>query len=70
MKKQTAVEWLIEQIFGDHTSEWNKQIEQAKAMEKEQISNAYVYGSCYGIDLDKGLHPNNYFKETYKGGEQ
>ena len=70
MKKQTAVEWLIEQICGDHTSEWNKQIEQAKAMEKEQISNAYVYGSCYGIDLDKGLHPNNYFKETYRGGEQ
>ena len=70
MKKQTAVEWLIEQICGDHTSEWNKQIEQAKAMEKEQITHAYVYGSSYGIDLDKGLHPNNYFKETYKGGEQ
>lgn len=76
MSKQTAVEWLVEQIKSDQNQkalspdEWMEVIEQAKAMEKEQISNAYVYGSCYGIDLDKGLHPNNYFKEIYKGGEQ
>ena len=38
--KQRAVEWLVEQICGDHTSEWHKQIEQAKAMEKEQIKEA------------------------------
>ena len=34
--KMTTVEWLVEQICGDHTSEWQKQIEQAKAMEKEE----------------------------------
>ena len=64
--KQTAVEWLVEQICGDHTSEWQEQIEQAKAMEKEQIGNAYVYGSAYGINLENGLSPNNYYKETYE----
>jgi hypothetical protein len=37
--KQTAVEWLVEQICGDHTSEWQEQIEQAKEMEKEQMIN-------------------------------
>ena len=42
--KQTAVEWLIEQICGDHTSEWQKEIEQAKEMEKEQIKEAWENG--------------------------
>jgi hypothetical protein len=36
MKEQTAVEWLVEQICGDHTEQWQKEIEQAKEMEKEQ----------------------------------
>ena len=40
--KQTAVEWLIEQICGDHTEQWQKEIEQAKEMEKkEKIEFAY-----------------------------
>jgi hypothetical protein len=64
--KQTAVEWLVEQICGDHTSEWQEQIDQAKAMEKQQIANAYVYGSAYGIDMNNGLNPTNYYKETYE----
>ena len=38
--KQTAVEWLVEQICGDHINEWKKEIEQAKQMEKEQIIEA------------------------------
>jgi hypothetical protein len=37
--KQTAVEWLVEQICGDHTEQWQKEIEQAKEMEKEQRLN-------------------------------
>jgi hypothetical protein len=64
--KQTAVEWLVEQICGDHTEQWQKEIEQAKQMEKQQIVDAYVYGSAYGIDFDKGLSPINYYKETYE----
>ena len=38
--KKTAVEWLVEQICGEHTSEWQKEIEQAKQMEKEQMIEA------------------------------
>jgi hypothetical protein len=34
--KQTAVEWLVEQICGDHTEQWQKEIQQAKEMEKEE----------------------------------
>jgi hypothetical protein len=47
-KKQTAVEWLIEnmQKLNQHESpeEWNKLFEQAKAMEKEQIIDAATWG--------------------------
>jgi hypothetical protein len=35
-------------------------------MEKEQIVDAYVYGSAYGIDFHKGLIPINYYNETYE----
>ena len=57
--KQTAVEWLVEQICGDHTSEWQEQIDQAKAMEKEQIIEAYSNG-------DDNISAQQYYKETYE----
>ena len=62
--KQTAVEWLVEQICGDHTSEWQEQIEQAKEMEKEQIIDAYETAEkdC-GKDF---LHGDLYYEETFK----
>ena len=46
----TAVEWLIEQIKSDQyqkalsLSEWIKVFEQAKAIEKEQIIDAFWNG--------------------------
>ena len=65
--KQTAVEWLREKLWKEYGFEFsNNTLEQAKEMEKEQISNAYVYGSSYGIDLKNGLSPNNYYNETFK----
>ena len=57
---KTAVDWLVEQICGDHTSEWQEQIEQAKAMEKEQIIEAFEH---IDFNLDDGLH---YYTETYE----
>ena len=48
MKKQTAVEWLLQAIEGKNGTEFSSYylefIEQAKAMEKEQIMNAYLEG--------------------------
>ena len=43
--KQTAVEWLVEQINKDVLGQsflatWKKEFEQAKAMEKEQMNEA------------------------------
>ena len=64
--KETAVEWLVDKLKLFATEQEMNIIEQAKEMEKEQISQAYVFGSAYGIDLKNGLNPNNYFKETFK----
>lgn len=73
--KQTAVEWLVEQIKSDQNqkalsaSEWMQVIEQAKQMEKEQISKAwddgdyaYFYSKETSRDFDNG---EQYYNETY-----
>ena len=68
--KQTAVEWLFEQLCSEKLS-WNKDsngklfidritsdiFQQAKEMEKEQIIDAYLAGES----KDK-----QYYNETYK----
>ena len=43
-QNMTAVEWLVKQVFGEHTSVWNDVIEQAKQMEKEQRIRDYNVG--------------------------
>jgi predicted secreted protein len=68
--KQTAVEWLVEQICGDHTEQWQKEIEQAKEMEKEQIKSAFTKGDLFAEDYFYPEKPNvdcseNYYNETF-----
>lgn len=65
--KQTAVQWLIQNIVEDQTikaksmTEWINIFEQAKAMEREQIVNAVD-----GFPLDKRhLNGEQYYNETY-----
>jgi hypothetical protein len=62
--KQTAVEWLVEQICGDHTEQWQKEIDQAKEMEKEQIIDAWINGA-----LDTNAYTDfaeQYYNQTFK----
>jgi hypothetical protein len=42
MKKQTAVQYLVEQILGNNTKEWELQIEKALIMEQIQLSEARI----------------------------
>jgi hypothetical protein len=63
--KQTAVEFLIVQIHKHWNSEglsFEKILEQAKAMEKEQIQNAYDTG-----EYDCGCNGDSeqYYNKTY-----
>ena len=69
MSKQTAVEWLIEQVNSDEYQKAFGQtyisiliLEQAKAMEKEQIVNAYNATNAGDERADE------YYQETYGSG--
>ena len=71
MSKQTAVEWLVDQIKSDQNqkalsaSEWMQVIKKAKEMEKEQISEAYKIGveeDVYNNPLKTG---EQYYDETF-----
>lgn len=68
--KQTAVEWLIEQIT-DGTMPAREAIQQAKAMEEKNLKDSFVAGAgmgemfnnenrCYVTDAEQ------YLKETFK----
>jgi hypothetical protein len=65
MSKQTAVEWLVEQVNADclnSTFIRKELIDEAKAMEKEQIADAYYDGKQ---DIPS-MSANEYYKQTYK----
>jgi hypothetical protein len=66
MENQTAIEWLVEQIFNDvdlKDSILKLAIQQAKEKEKEQIMDAYIMGS-YDM-VAKEFKPEQYYNEIY-----
>lgn len=61
-KQMTAVEWL-EDVYNTQGRILPQQFEQAKAMEKEQIIDAYNDGSyAYGMGIKE---PEQYYNETF-----
>jgi disulfide oxidoreductase YuzD len=73
-KQQTAVEWLIEQLhrkYGGTDFFWTNmdEIEQAKEMEKEQKANTWN-NAINAVEKDKWESFDQYYNETYEGGEQ
>ena len=72
MIKQTAVEWLIEQLKErGYAGEFPPHLlfEQAKEMEKEQIEEAFKHGNLPTF-LGQVLSAKDYYNETYKGGDK
>ena len=83
MSKQTAVDWLVDQMFKQGYFDGNKPLSitnldhlqhQAKAMEREQIEEAYYDGQSLNAKsvtsqmiIDNSI---SYYNEIYKGGEQ
>ncbi len=82
MNKQTAVEWLATYLKGITSLNCDEVIQQAKQMEKEQITDAHIEGQRVRDIILIHLfdeHPHTqwttdqaeqYYNETYKGGEQ
>jgi hypothetical protein len=67
MSKQTAVEWLVEQMKLDELFNADYFIQQAKQMEKEQIKEAFDNGNEQGYLCEGG---KQYYNETYKKEEK
>ena len=68
MKNMTAVELLVEQVFGKNTNyylQWKLEIDQALAMEKEQMMN---FCSIYANLISQGhpITPSEFYNETFK----
>jgi hypothetical protein len=68
--KQTAVEWLLKEINEKYgfifTIYYEELFNQAKAMEKEQIINAYSQG-LFGEESTDSIsaYAKQYYNETY-----
>lgn len=73
-KQQTAVEYLVEQLFPKALSaEQYYHIEQAKEMDKERIETAYNKGTVHGIDYPESTLPltgEQYYNETFGGNNE
>ena len=65
MKKQTAVEWLASYIKGITNLNCDEVIQQALAMEKEQIVDAYKHNSM----IRTVSKAEQYYNKTYNKGE-
>ena len=73
MMKQTAVEWLMEQLptIDKYDPYYQNLFMQAKAMEKEQIIRAYSEGQNTPYEYSEDNEINwydgpQYYKETYE----
>jgi len=78
-KKQTAVEYLVEQLFKIHNNttdvkEMNSEsiIDQAKQMEKEQMKDMYLTHCVKAERLRKIFEQqfDDYYNETYGGNNE
>jgi hypothetical protein len=78
MSKQTAVEWLVQEISSDRVGQaiiktFLKEFEQAKAMEKENIVDAHEKGMIccmttkYIQECDFEPYSEKHYHETYGG---
>ena len=59
--KQTAVEWLADNLHYLHSTKWDDILEQVKEIEKEQIGRAYQEGLLDGLNHT----PKDYYNEIF-----
>ena len=64
--RQTAVEWLADNLHYLHSTKWDDILEQVKEIEKEQIGRAYQEGLLDGLNHT----PKDYYNETFNTKER
>ena len=61
--KQTAVEWLAEQMSLEDVCKYSNQLADAKQMEKKQMIDAYLTGYLRPMD---DVNSEQYYNPTFK----
>lgn len=65
-KQQTAVKWLVEQLYAPCRGIPSHIIEQAKEMEKQQIMDAHLTGLIHPLEMEATKQAEQYYNETFK----
>ena len=70
--KQSSVEWLYEKMFVNHGRITIEEFQQAKAMHKEEITNAHgsKYDYSYSQIDPKKITGDQYYNETFGGNNE
>ena len=65
--KETAVEFLVDNLHYLHSTKWDDILEQAKEIEKEQMKDSFV--ECWKANVPEGveckLDAEQYYNETF-----
>ena len=71
-KKQSSIDWLIEKLDQNFDYVADTLIEQAKAMHKEEIVDAFGIGAHYKSTSLIGYHSmaDDYYNETFGGNNE
>jgi hypothetical protein len=65
--KQTAVEWVAQELLRAHPIQTNHDvIEQAKEMEKQQVIDAFKRGTINEMNGIEEINSEEYYNETFK----
>lgn len=68
MRKQTSIEWLIEQFELSHYDIFQEDIKKAKEIHKKEITEAFEVGYENGACVNEGefiYHGSNYYNKKY-----
>ena len=66
--KQTAVEWLVDELILEGFNVPKVFYDKAKEMERQQIMSAFTQGDIFGADYYDGVNitEENYYNKTFK----
>ena len=69
--KQSSVEWLLDNLHLQNSTKWTEIVEQAKAMHKEEIEEAFWDGSD-GLETNTDIRKiaEQYYNETFNTKEK
>ena len=68
MNQQTAVDWFWRWQMDNEFASFKEGVDaykQAKAMEKEQITQAHLFGLLHPIEMEATKQAEQYYNETY-----